>query len=71
MCAFQLPFGKLYAELRKKYVFLAALTIFEVGSIVCATAPTSVALIIGRAIAGLGGAGITSGALIVGVIPPG
>lgn len=65
MCAFQLPFGKLYAELNRKYIFLVALTIFEVGSIVCAAAPSSVVLILGRAVAGLGGSGLTAGAMIV------
>ncbi|PTB39425.1 hypothetical protein M441DRAFT_28564 [Trichoderma asperellum CBS 433.97] len=64
-CCFQLFFGKLYAEFHIKWVFLGALLIFEVGSIVCATAPTSVALIVGRAVAGIGGSGIVSGALII------
>ncbi|KAM0810171.1 putative Major facilitator superfamily transporter [Seiridium cardinale] len=64
MCSFQLPFGKLYAELNQKFVFLAAVTIFEVGSIVCAAAPSSVALIVGRAVSGLGAAGIISGSII-------
>lgn len=41
-----------------------ALFIFELGSLVCALAPTSTALIVGRAVAGLGSAGIFSGALI-------
>ncbi|KAL7946141.1 major facilitator superfamily domain-containing protein [Trichoderma barbatum] len=48
-----------------KWVFLTALLIFEVGSIVCATAPSSVALIVGRAVVGIGGAGIVSGTLII------
>lgn len=42
-----------------------AITIFEIGSAVCGAAPTSEALIVGRAIAGLGSAGIFSGALII------
>ncbi|KAL7971888.1 major facilitator superfamily domain-containing protein [Trichoderma sp. SZMC 28014] len=58
-------FGKLYAEFHIKWVFLSALLIFEVKSILCATAPTSVALIVGRAVAGIGGAGIVSGALVI------
>lgn len=65
MCSFQLFFGKLYAEFNAKWVFLAALFIFEVGSIVCAVAPSSVVLIVGRAISGVGAAGLMSGALIV------
>ena len=34
-------------------------------SLVCATAPSSVALIIGRAIAGIGVGGIFSGAIVI------
>ena len=82
-CAFQLFFGKLYTFFSIKYVYLAAIITFEVGSgkhitstwthservlnvtlVICGAAPTSVALIIGRAIAGVGGAGIFSGALV-------
>ena len=48
-----------------KWAYLAALLIFEVGSIVCATAPSSTALIVGRAIAGIGSAGIFSGAILI------
>ncbi|KAL0769055.1 hypothetical protein CaCOL14_008363 [Colletotrichum acutatum] len=65
MCSFQLFFGKLYAEFNAKWVFLVALFIFEVGSVVCAVAPSSVVLIVGRAISGVGAAGLMSGALIV------
>ncbi|CAK7225719.1 hypothetical protein SCUCBS95973_005958 [Sporothrix curviconia] len=63
--SFQLFFGRLYAEFSIKWIFLAALVIFEVGSIVCATAPNSPALIVGRALGGLGAAGIASGALTI------
>lgn len=62
--AFQLFFGKIYSLFDIKWVFLGGLFIFEVGSLICAVAPTSMALIIGRAIAGLGSGGIFSGALI-------
>lgn len=48
-----------------KWIFLIAISIFEVGSTVCAAAPSSTALIIGRAVAGVGGAGIFSGSLII------
>ncbi|KAK5652689.1 hypothetical protein OQA88_10283 [Cercophora sp. LCS_1] len=63
--AFQLPFGKLYKVFNPKWVFLAALLIFEVGSAICGAAPTSAALIIGRAIAGVGSAGVFSGSLVI------
>ena len=46
-CAFSLFYGKLYSRFNIKAVFLSALFIFEVGSLVCALAPTSKALIIG------------------------
>ncbi|KAI9831282.1 MAG: MFS sugar transporter [Phylliscum demangeonii] len=65
VCAFQLMFGKFYSLFSIKYVFLSAIAIFELGSLVCAVAPNSVALIVGRAIAGIGTAGIFSGALII------
>ena len=61
----QLIFGKLYTFYPSKWVFLAGLLIFEIGSLICAVAPTSNALIIGRCIAGLGGAGLLAGCLII------
>ncbi|KAK2768840.1 MFS sugar transporter [Arachnomyces sp. PD_36] len=64
-CAFPLVFGKLYTFFPVKWVFLGAIGIFEVGSAVCGAAPTSEALIVGRAIAGVGSAGIFSGALVI------
>ncbi|KAK9319075.1 major facilitator superfamily domain-containing protein [Lipomyces orientalis] len=64
-CAFQLIFGKLYTFFPVKWVFLIAIAVFEVGSAVCGAAPTSNALIVGRAVAGLGSAGIFSGALVI------
>lgn len=44
---------------------MAALFIFELGSFLCGIAPNSTALIIGRAVAGLGSAGIFSGAILI------
>lgn len=58
-------FGKFYTFFSIKWVFLSAIGLFELGSLVCGAAPSSTALIIGRAIAGLGTAGIFSGALII------
>ena len=46
-------------------MFLTAIGIFELGSLVCGAAPNSTALILGRAIAGLGSSGIFSGALLI------
>lgn len=61
--AFQLFYGKLYQILPLRWVFLWSLLLFEVGSLIAGVAPTSPVLIVGRAIAGTGAAGITSGAL--------
>lgn len=44
---------------------MAALSLFEVGSLVCALAPNSTTLIFGRAVAGMGSAGISSGAMLI------
>ena len=46
-------------------MFLGAIFVFELGSLICAVAPSSVALIIGRAVAGTGVGGIFSGALVI------
>jgi MFS family permease len=60
-CAFQLLYGKLYTLFDVKMTFLAAMIIFEIGSLICALAPNSAVFIFARAVAGLGGAGIFSG----------
>ena len=64
-CTFQLLFGKFYSLFSIKWTFLTALAIFEIGSLICGVAPNSVALILGRAIAGLGAGGLFSGSLII------
>ncbi|KAJ5305715.1 hypothetical protein PENANT_c041G09073 [Penicillium antarcticum] len=64
-CAVTLTFGKLYTFYSIKLIYLAALFVFEIGSLVCATTPTSVGLICGRAVAGLGAAGLFSGSLLI------
>lgn len=58
-------FGKLYTFYSIKWVYLIAIAVFEVGSVVCGAAPNSVGLILGRTIAGLGGAGIFSGSMLI------
>ncbi|MCJ1379800.1 hypothetical protein MMC17_002903 [Xylographa soralifera] len=65
LCMLQLSFGRVYTHYSGKWVLIALVATFELGSIVSATAPTSRALIVGRVITGVGGAGITSGALIL------
>ena len=60
-----LTISRLYTFYSIKTVYLISIVIFEVGSAVCGGAPSSEALIVGRAIAGLGSAGIFSGALVI------
>jgi MFS transporter, DHA2 family, glioxin efflux transporter len=62
---FQSTWGKTYKYFPLKLSFLIAIFIFELGSLICAVAPNSRALIVGRAIAGLGAAGIGSGAYTI------
>ncbi|WKT53554.1 Major facilitator superfamily [Fusarium oxysporum f. sp. vasinfectum] len=63
MCVggFQSAWGKAYKFFPLKPSYLLSILIFEVGSLICGVAPSSTALIVGRAIAGVGAAGIGSG----------
>lgn len=62
LASFQSTWGKAYKYFPLKPSFLIGIFIFEVGSLICAVANNSTTLIVGRAIAGAGGAGIASGA---------
>ncbi len=68
LCALQLSFGRVYKYYAVKWIMISLVAVFEVGSIVCASAPTSNALIIGRVIQGFGATGITSGTFMLLVI---
>ncbi|KAI0382677.1 MFS multidrug transporter-like protein [Hypomontagnella monticulosa] len=69
--AFQPLFGNLYKFFNAKIIYLISLLIFEVGSIVCASAPRSDILILGRALLGFGASGLLQGALaIIGCVVP-
>jgi MFS family permease len=48
-----------------KRAYLTSLFLFEVGSLLCGAAPNSITLIVGRAVAGLGSAGILAGSFVV------
>jgi MFS family permease len=50
-----------YALFDVKVLLLSSIVVFEIGSAICGAAPTSDALIIGRVIAGIGGAGMYLG----------
>ena len=65
VCGFQLFFGRVYTFYNPQRVFLFAIALFEVGSAICGAAPNSTVFIIGRAVAGIGGAGAFSGAIVI------
>jgi MFS family permease len=54
-----------------KWTYLTSIFFFELGSVICGAAPNSTALIIGRAICGVGAAGLFSGSYtIIAVLVP-
>ncbi|KAI0912697.1 putative MFS transporter [Ustulina deusta] len=61
LAAFQAFWGKAYKYFPLKIVFLTCIGIFELGSLIAALSPNSTSLIVGRAIQGAGGAGVTGG----------
>jgi MFS family permease len=63
--AFQSAWGKAYQYSNLKAVFLCAIAVFEIGNVICATAPSSEALIFGRIVAGIGGGGVMTGVFII------
>ncbi|KAF2869225.1 major facilitator superfamily domain-containing protein [Massariosphaeria phaeospora] len=65
LSSFQLFYGKLYSLFSIKLVYILAIVVFEIGSLICTTAPNSIALILGRAISGLGASGICSGGVLI------
>lgn len=53
-----LLFGKVLAFVPSKWVFLATISVFEVGSLLCAVSTSVNFLIFGRVFSGIGAAGI-------------
>ncbi|KAJ9616611.1 hypothetical protein H2200_000330 [Cladophialophora chaetospira] len=70
--AAQASAGKIYKYNNLKWSFLVSMLIFEVGSLICGIAPNSKTLVVGRAIAGLGGAGLSVGgtSIVSFTVPP-
>jgi MFS family permease len=58
-----LPLGYAFGLFELKILYLASIILFEAGSALCGGAPTMDALIVGRVIAGAGGAGMYLGCL--------
>ncbi|TVY18176.1 Efflux pump [Lachnellula arida] len=55
--------GQMYSQCNAKWLYITCITIFEIGSAVCGAAPNMDALIVSRAICGLGGTGMYTGVL--------
>ncbi|KAL4796627.1 MFS general substrate transporter [Aspergillus venezuelensis] len=62
---FQPALGKIYRYSDLKITFLVSFFIFELGSLLCGVAPNDTTLIVGRAIAGVGGAGMATGGFTI------
>lgn len=62
-CSMQLLIGKIYTFYSVKVVLIGSVLLFEIGSTICGAVPNSPVFIFGRAIAGVGSAGIFAGAV--------
>ncbi|KZF23703.1 MFS multidrug transporter-like protein [Xylona heveae TC161] len=65
VASFQSTWGKAYKYFPLKPSFILTILIFELGSLICGVAKDSTTLIVGRAITGLGAAGVISGAYTI------
>ncbi|KAK5172208.1 uncharacterized protein LTR77_003846 [Saxophila tyrrhenica] len=57
--------GKIYTQFNLKWSFFAFFLVFEIGSLLCGVATSSNMLIVGRAVAGIGGSGLQNGAITI------
>jgi len=65
-CAIFNPlFGSIYKFYDTKWTFMFSVFVFEAGSALCGAAPSSASFIVGRAVAGIGAAGISCGAIMI------
>ncbi|KAL5354999.1 MFS general substrate transporter [Aspergillus floccosus] len=60
-----LLWGRIYSQFNPKWVYVLCVAMFEIGSTVCGAAPNMNALIIGRALGGLGGGGMYLGVMMM------
>ncbi|KAF5681513.1 major facilitator superfamily transporter [Fusarium circinatum] len=65
VCAFQFIFGKAYKLFSVKRIFLVSNAISIVGSVLSGAAVSSTMLVTGRAVAGLGSAGLFAGSFVI------
>jgi MFS family permease len=59
--ASNLFWGRAYTHFNAKWLYIFTIILFEIGSAICGAAPSMNVLIVGRAIAGFGGAGLYNG----------
>ncbi|RMZ86050.1 hypothetical protein DV737_g147, partial [Chaetothyriales sp. CBS 132003] len=70
-CSVQPLSGRIFSFFPFKASFLAFFAVFELGSLICGVAQSSKMLVVGRAICGIGSAGLTNAILtIIGVDSP-
>ena len=63
MAGTQPTLARIYTFFDQKIMFLISIVIFEIGSAICGASTSSAVFIVGRAVAGMGSAGIFSGAI--------
>ncbi|KAH8753524.1 efflux pump antibiotic resistance protein [Diaporthe sp. PMI_573] len=70
-CSFAFMFGKVYTMFPVRPVFMACISLFMLGSLMGATAPSSLVFVVSRAVCGLSTAGIAQGCfyMLVHVVP--
>lgn len=61
--ATNLAWGRLYGNFNAKWFYIFNVVIFEIGSAICGAAPSMDIMILGRAIAGVGGSGAYVGSM--------
>ncbi|KLJ06592.1 hypothetical protein EMPG_17906 [Blastomyces silverae] len=61
--AINLVWGRMYGQVNVKWLFITNTVIFEVGSAICGAAPSLNVMILGRALAGMGGSGLYVGCM--------
>ncbi|KAN0098976.1 MFS general substrate transporter [Hyaloscypha variabilis] len=61
--ATNLVWGKIFGQFNAKWTYIFCVTLFEAGSALCGGAPSIDALIVGRAICGVGGSGMYVGVM--------
>ncbi|WVQ83765.1 hypothetical protein IAT38_005909 [Cryptococcus sp. DSM 104549] len=65
LLSFNLLYSQVMNIIPSKHAVIFAVVVFEVGSVVCGVAKSMNVLIFGRALAGLGAAGIFSGSMVI------